>query len=87
MTGLKQGKTGGSGGKGMSNWTTPEEEVSTGRVIAAALAVHRSLGPGYLESISHRALSIELGLRGITHACEIEVEIGYAGVSVDTVWT
>jgi GxxExxY protein len=66
----------------MSNWTTPEEEASTGRVIAAALAVHRSLGPGYLESIYHRALSIELGLRGIAHACEVEVEIGYAGASV-----
>jgi GxxExxY protein len=66
----------------MSNWTTPEEEASTGKVIAAALAVHRSLGPGYLESIYHRALTIELGLRGITPACEVEVEITYAGVSV-----
>ena len=35
------------------------------RVIGAAIEVHRHLGPGYLESTYHRALCIELRLRGI----------------------
>ena len=40
------------------------------RIIGAAIEVHRHLGPGYLESIYHRALAVEFlervaeGLRG-----------------------
>src|SRR5688572_800850 len=49
------------------------------RVIGAAIEVHRHLGPGYLESTYHRALCIELRLRGI--ACEVErhIEVVYKG--------
>lgn len=36
----------------------------TGKIIAAAIAVHRELGPGYLEKIYEEALAIELGSQG-----------------------
>jgi GxxExxY protein len=47
----------------------------TGQIIGAALEVHRTLGPGFVESIYHRALIHELRLQGLLtqteHTCEI----------------
>lgn len=36
----------------------------TERIIAAAIEVHRALGPGFLEKIYENALAVELDLRG-----------------------
>ncbi len=46
-------------------------------IIGAALEVHRTLGPGFLESIYRNALLHELQLRGMAIQCELGVEIGY----------
>ena len=37
----------------------------TERIIAAAIQVHRELGPGFLESIYEQALAVEFALSGI----------------------
>jgi GxxExxY protein len=49
----------------------------TGQVIEAFLKVHHALGPGFLESIYQRALSIELRARGLTVSTEQEIVIHY----------
>ena len=49
------------------------------RVIGAAIEVHRHLGAGHLESTYHRALCIELRLRGIPFEFERLVEVSYKG--------
>jgi len=54
----------------------------TGRVIGAAIEVHRRLGPGFLEYIYERALVIELIKRGISLAQQYELNISYDGVEV-----
>ena len=40
-------------------------EALTDRIIAAAIRVHKELGPGFLESMYEEALAIELAAAGI----------------------
>jgi GxxExxY protein len=43
-----------------------ENEELSGSVVGAAIEVHKSLGPGFLESIYENApLALELAARGI----------------------
>jgi GxxExxY protein len=52
------------------------------RVIGCCIAVHRELGPGFLESVYHSALEVELAAQGITFASEVEIELSYRGKSI-----
>ena len=51
----------------------------TEKIIAAAIEVHRVLGPGLLESIYEQALCHELQLRGIAYERQKEVDVVYKG--------
>jgi len=57
------------------------EELST-KIIGAAIAVHRELGPGFLESIYEEALKIELSEHGIPFDFQKEIAIEYLGVEI-----
>jgi GxxExxY protein len=54
----------------------------SGRVIGAAIEVHRALGPGFLESVYEAALAIEFSERGILFARQVPIEVGYKGQAV-----
>ncbi len=54
----------------------------TGRIIGAAIEVHRILGPGLLESIYEEALWHELALRGIPFERQVEVDVHYKGATI-----
>jgi GxxExxY protein len=54
------------------------EQLSS-RVIEAAIAVHRELGPGFLESIYESAMKTALRHRGIVYDCQKEVAIVFEG--------
>jgi GxxExxY protein len=49
----------------------------TGQIIGAAMEVHRTLGPGFVELIYHRALLHELGLRRLFCETELQVDVCY----------
>jgi GxxExxY protein len=51
----------------------------SGEVIAAAIQVHQTLGPGFLESIYEAALCVELNLRGIRYERQKVVPVQYRG--------
>jgi GxxExxY protein len=51
----------------------------TEQIIAAAIEVHRLLGPGLLEAIYEQALCIELDLRGVPFECQVDVDVRYKG--------
>jgi GxxExxY protein len=50
-----------------------EFEPLSGEIIKAALDVHKALGPGFLESIYHKALCVALRHRNIH--CEKEQDV------------
>ena len=49
----------------------------------AALAIHRELGPGLLESVYEAVLAQELSRRGLSIARQVSVPIEYAGLHFD----
>lgn len=58
-----------------------EQELSD-RLLNAAVAVHRELGPGFLESIYETALAHELVKRGHSVERQKSVPVIYDGVMV-----
>jgi GxxExxY protein len=55
----------------------------TEAVIGAAIAVHRDLGPGLLESAYEACLEFELVSRGFSVQRQLELPVNYRGVKVD----
>jgi GxxExxY protein len=55
----------------------------TGRVIGAAIAVHRKFGPGLDEADYEKAFSLELQALGIEHACQVPLPVLYKGSQLD----
>lgn len=49
-------------------------------VLGAAIEVHRTLGPGLLESLYSRCLAIEMEARGLHVRREVPIPIEYRGV-------
>jgi GxxExxY protein len=56
-----------------------KHEELTGRIIAAAISVHKALGPGFLESVYEEALAIEFNAFGINYERQKVVPILYRG--------
>ncbi|MBW4683523.1 MAG: GxxExxY protein [Komarekiella atlantica HA4396-MV6] len=54
----------------------------TGKVIGAAIEVHRVLGPGFLEEVYHKALKVEFSMRGIPYKSKYPVAVTYKGHSI-----
>ena len=75
-----QPRTGSSGqGRVDRSW---EESGVTGRILAGAIAVHRELGPGLMESLYRRCLVHELTQAGLEVASEREYSVVYKGVQL-----
>ena len=53
-------------------------------VIGCCIRVHMALGPGFLESMYHRALEIELAECGIPFDTEKEITLMYHGRPIGT---
>lgn len=59
-----------------------ELEEITGAIIGAAIAVHRALGPGFVESVYEEALGIELSHRDLGFERQLQVPISHRGQRV-----
>lgn len=55
----------------------------SGEIIDAAIAVHRELGPGLLESAYQACLHFELQQRGLRVQAEVELPIVYQGNHIE----
>src|SRR5260221_3104508 len=58
-------------------------DALSGKVIGAAIEVHRVLGPGLLESIYEKCLLRELELRSIAAVSQQKVRIEYKGLQFE----
>ena len=57
-------------------------EHIAGEVIGGGIAVHRALGPGFIEKIYQEALCIELHARGLTYERERAIVVRYRGMAI-----
>ncbi len=55
----------------------------TGQIIAAAVEVHRELGPGLLESAYQACMCRELSLRRIDFRTEVALPVDYKDIHLD----
>src|SRR6059058_964752 len=63
----------------------PEEYDLCGRVIGAAMTVHSTIGPGFLESVYQNALIWELRKAGLKSEAEKPISVHYDGQLVGSV--
>jgi GxxExxY protein len=61
---------------------TPEEDQVMSQAIGCAIAVHRALGPGFLESVYRKAMCIELESRNLAYEKERSIRVTYRGVEI-----
>ncbi|MEM9007607.1 MAG: GxxExxY protein [Cyanobacteria bacterium P01_F01_bin.86] len=73
--------------------TTPNLRMSaksadpqTYAIIGAAMAVHRTLGNGFLEAVYQEALQLEFQTQQIPHKREKQLPIYYQGIRLKTVY-
>ncbi|MRR06902.1 MAG: GxxExxY protein [Deltaproteobacteria bacterium] len=52
-------------------------------IISAAVAVHRELGPGLLESVYQSCMIVELYQRGFSFESEVAFPVLYRGIKVN----
>lgn len=57
-------------------------EPNSGSTIGAAIAVHRALGPGFVESIYQNALCVALTNRKIPYRTQTAVTVCFEGAEV-----
>jgi GxxExxY protein len=74
------------------NFPTPQnkralpllEKELTDRIIGAAIEVHRTLGPGLLESAYQVCLEHESALRNIAFERLVDLPLNYKGINLDS---
>jgi GxxExxY protein len=59
-----------------------EDEALTKLIIGCAMKVHRTLGPGFLESVYENAFAHELRKAGLRVECQLPIKVYYDGVVV-----
>lgn len=61
-----------------------DDNVLTGKIIGAAIEVHRQLGPGLLESVYEESLIFELTEQGLQVKQQLELPVVYKGNQLNT---
>ena len=59
-----------------------EAEHAMSETSGCAITVHRTLGPGYLESIYPKAMRVEFEARGISYESEKSIVANYRDVPI-----
>jgi len=60
-----------------------DRDPLSGKVLGCAIEVHRTLGPGLLESTYEQCLARELSLQGLGFELQVPLPVEYKGVRLD----
>ncbi len=60
-----------------------DENMVSRKIIGAAIEVHRTIGPGLLESVYQQCLMRELSLRGLEFSSQVAIRAEYKGLAFD----
>lgn len=71
------------GGRQLLSPDEPEENFVSGQIIAAAIKVHKNLGPGLLESSYEACLFYELEQLGLKVRKQVPMPLVYESVQLD----
>ena len=61
----------------------PEDERIARLIVDSAFTVHKTLGPGLLESVYEPCFCHELGKRGVAYSRQVVVPLVYDGIKFD----
>ena len=61
---------------------SPDAERAMHATIGCAIAVHRALGPGFLESVYQKAMCIEFTERRVAFEWERPIDVTYRGFAI-----
>jgi GxxExxY protein len=64
--------------------TNEEREAIAKIVVDAIIHVHRTLGPGLLESTYQKCLEHELRKRDLVVQCEVALPVHYDGIEIES---
>lgn len=59
------------------------EQKLTGKIIDAAIKVHKALGPGLFESVYEEVLAYELTKRGLIVERQVAIPVHYDDIKMD----
>lgn len=62
---------------------SPKHNATSAQIIDSAIAVHRALGPGLLESVYEKCLRYELKRRALHVDSQLEIPIQYGEIRID----
>ena len=60
-----------------------EKDPLTEKIISAAIEVHRTLGPGLLESAYEQCLCQEMAVRGLSFDRQVMLPVVYKGTKIE----
>jgi GxxExxY protein len=61
---------------------SPAAERAMTMVLDRAIAVHKALGPGFIESVYKKAMCIALQRAGLRFECEKPIDVYYEGIPI-----
>jgi len=61
----------------------PEHDALAAKAVEAAFRIHRTLGPGLLESVYHACMCYELSKMAVPYEHELSLPVKYEGVKLD----
>lgn len=70
---------------GMTVSELPFEKL-TGRIIGAAITVHRALGPGLFEAVYEECLCVELKRAGLVYRRQVPINLSYDGAQIQNAY-